>query len=71
MGKRESTLVPWWLDGSEHCAHCLQVYVLETEYRCTACDGATCPQCAIVVRERREVHCPACGREAADGGEGG
>ena len=31
---------PWWLDeGSETCPACSHAYVIQTEYRCVACDG--------------------------------
>jgi hypothetical protein len=63
---------PWWLaGGGERCRICLQRYVLEMELRCVACDLGTCPFCAVVVHETREVHCAHCvpaglaGREEA------
>jgi len=45
MAKR-SYSKPWWLeDGTESCSVCHHLYLYETEYRCSECDGAVCPGC--------------------------
>ena len=37
---------PWWLeDGTEICSVCHHLYLYETEYRCSDCDGAVCSEC--------------------------
>ncbi|MCM3902880.1 MAG: hypothetical protein ND866_14335 [Pyrinomonadaceae bacterium] len=37
----------WWLEpGTEICPGCHQLYLYETEYRCTDCDGPMCSDCA-------------------------
>lgn len=69
MANRKS--LPWWLDGgTETCETCDQPYVLQAEYRCVACDAATCEHCIVVVdRATGEILCHACA--GADGGEEG
>jgi hypothetical protein len=51
---------PWWLEaGTEICPACSHAYVIQTEYRCVACDGPLCEMCVertIAV----EVFCPGC-----------
>ena len=40
--------LPWWAaPGSERCPVCLLTYHVESEYRCEACDGPLCPDCAV------------------------
>jgi len=40
---------PWWLeDGTEICSVCHHLYLYETEYRCSECDGAVCTECVVV-----------------------
>ena len=56
----------YWLSGTEECAHCMQRYVYEAEYRCHACDGAICCHCVVVLRETSEVVCPDCHAQPAE-----
>ena len=52
---------PWWVDGGAIvCRFCARRYVAEVEYRCAACDAQMCPQCAVMLRERRAAYCPSC-----------
>jgi len=45
MAKR-SYSTPWWLeDGTEICSVCHHLYIYETEYRCSECDGGVCSEC--------------------------
>ena len=45
--KTTTAELPWWATpGSERCPVCLLTYHVETEYRCAACDGPLCPDCA-------------------------
>ena len=45
MPKRQQ-LKPWWLEqGTEVCPICSHLYPYQTEYRCSDCDGAVCPNC--------------------------
>jgi hypothetical protein len=61
-----ATTTPWWLtEGEEECPHCGQLYFLELELRCSACDGPSCPHCKVRLAEGRIV-CPEC----ADGADG-
>lgn len=55
---------PYWLDGAEICAFCQQHYVLEAEYRCLACDAATCQWC--VADDTGEIFCSQCAAEQAE-----
>gem|GEM_PF-957212 len=51
---------PWWLDeGSELCPACSHAYVIQTEYRCVACDGPLCGMCVETTIDV-EVFCPSC-----------
>jgi hypothetical protein len=51
---------PWWLEpGTEICPTCHQVYLYETEYRCTDCDGPRCQNC-VQVREALTIVCLDC-----------
>lgn len=53
--------LPYWLaEGTEECAVCEHYYVLEMEYRCSACDRGVCGQCAVVVHETHIVYCWEC-----------
>jgi hypothetical protein len=57
----------WWIgEGDEECAHCGALYVLELEFRCTQCDGPTCPHCKIKHAEGHFV-CPDCVEAKAHG----
>ena len=59
MPKRNA--LPYWLaGGTESCDFCTHTYVLQAEYRCVACDRASCEHCIVVVREPGEVFCPEC-----------
>jgi hypothetical protein len=52
--------MPWWLeDGTEVCPICRQLYLYETEYRCTDCDGPMCESC-VQTRESLTVVCGPC-----------
>jgi hypothetical protein len=57
---------PWWLEaGTEICPACSHTYVIQTEYRCAACDGPLCEMCV----ERTiaiEVFCSGCVTPAAE-----
>jgi hypothetical protein len=45
MAKRADSR-PWWLeDGTEICSVCHHLYLYETEYRCSDCDGGVCAEC--------------------------
>jgi hypothetical protein len=60
---------PWWLEaGTEICPACGHPYVIQTEYRCAACDGAICALC-IVNSIENEIVCLGCARSAHGGGE--
>jgi hypothetical protein len=51
---------PWWLEtGTELCPACNQLYLYETEYRCSDCDGPLCSDC-VQTRESLTVVCPSC-----------
>jgi DNA-directed RNA polymerase subunit RPC12/RpoP len=51
---------PWWLDDSEEsCPACGHTYVIQTEYRCVACDGAVCSLCVASILDT-EILCPDC-----------
>jgi hypothetical protein len=52
---------PYWLsEGTEPCAACFHLHVLETVYWCSGCDRSVCVQCIVVVHETREAFCPEC-----------
>ncbi|MEK6335011.1 MAG: hypothetical protein AABM67_08690 [Acidobacteriota bacterium] len=57
----------WWLEaGTENCPACSHTYVIQTEYRCVACDGPVCHMCVehtIVA----EVFCRGCHSPATEG----
>lgn len=65
---RDQTLASqhYWLSGSEMCPFCLQVYVLEMEWRCCGCDAPLCPCCMGERREAGVETCIGCGEEDAD-----
>ena len=48
----------------EQCAHCLQLYRLEWQRHCSACDGPVCPFC--VIRIESQWMCFACKDEDDD-----
>jgi hypothetical protein len=51
---------PWWLEaGTEICPACSQTYVIQTEYRCAACDGPLCGVCVESTIET-EIICAGC-----------
>jgi hypothetical protein len=59
---------PYWLDGgSETCELCDHPYVLQSEYRCAACDRASCEHCVTVDRETGEVLCHECAKGEEEG----
>lgn len=60
--------LPYWLDGgTESCALCEQPHTLQSQYRCAACDRASCEHCITVNRETGEVLCHEChAAESAD-----
>jgi len=50
----------WWLEaGSEICPACSHTYVIQTEYRCIACDGPICEMC-VERTIAADVFCPGC-----------
>jgi hypothetical protein len=58
--RRTNNERPWWLeDGAENCPACSHTYVIQTEYRCVACDGPLCSLCVTSVFEA-ESSCPDC-----------
>jgi hypothetical protein len=64
MPKRTSnnaqTVTAWWLgEGDELCSHCGHTYILELEFRCTECDGPSCPNCKVV-HAKEHLICPTC-----------
>lgn len=51
---------PYWLDGgTEICELCEHPHVLQSQYRCAACDAASCEHC-VVVLDTGEVLCHDC-----------
>lgn len=57
----------WWTTpGSERCPVCLLTYHRETEYRCAACDGPLCPDCAATRRTTLTVELTCSDCEVAD-----
>ncbi|MDM7916936.1 MAG: hypothetical protein ACE15D_03075 [Candidatus Eisenbacteria bacterium] len=48
------------LEGTERCPHCLQLHVLEQEYRCVLCDGPVCPFCVVIEEGAQDILCPSC-----------
>jgi hypothetical protein len=51
---------PWWLEeGTEICPACSHAYVIQTEYRCVACDGPLCGVCVVNTFES-EILCSDC-----------
>ena len=67
VAKAAPSTVPWWIgQGDEECAHCGGTYVLHLEFRCTQCDGPTCPHCKVKHAEGHFV-CPECAEERSDG----
>ena len=58
---------PWWLgEGEEECAHCGGSYFVQVEFRCTDCDGPTCPHCKVLHAEGHFT-CPDCVAEKPNG----
>jgi hypothetical protein len=54
-------LRPYWVSGgTETCHVCEHTHVVEMQLRCVGCDRGVCAQCAVVVRETREVFCTQC-----------
>jgi len=54
---------PWWLEeGTEICPACSHAYVIQTEYRCGACDGPLCGFCVEETFET-EIICRGCAAE--------
>src|SRR5690349_19572223 len=50
----------WWLEeGTEICPACSHTYVIQTEYRCAACDGPLCGMCVENAFET-EIFCSHC-----------
>ena len=68
---RKRREAPWWTrPGSERCPACLMAYHVEVEYRCTACDGPLCPDCAATrLTAEIELFCTDCERPTADATE--
>ncbi|HEX6161632.1 MAG TPA: hypothetical protein VF111_15755 [Thermoanaerobaculia bacterium] len=59
MATRKS--LPYWLGGgTEVCGLCTHRHALETEFRCAACDRASCVHCVAIDRETGEVLCHEC-----------
>ncbi len=43
---KQRAAMPWWLDdGTEICPACKQLYLYETQFRCSDCDGPSCGEC--------------------------
>lgn len=56
---------PYWLGtGSATCSACVQGFVLEVGFHCSACDRLICGECALLDPATGEVVCRAC--RAAD-----
>lgn len=56
--------LPYWLDGgTESCELCSHPHVLQSQYRCAACDRATCEHCVVIDRDTGEVLCGECHAE--------
>lgn len=52
---------PYWLDGgTETCALCGHPHVLQSQFRCAACDRPNCEHCVVIDRETGEVLCHEC-----------
>jgi hypothetical protein len=67
-GMTKKNARPYWLDdGSETCELCDHPYVLQSEYRCAACDRASCEHCVTVNRETGEVLCHECAKGEGEG----
>jgi len=66
MAKRREA--PWWTTpGAERCPICLLTYHVEAEYRCDACDGPLCPDCAATRRTVQvELFCSDCEIESRE-----
>jgi len=59
MAKAQAVM-PWWLEnGTEICSICHHLYLYETEFRCSDCDGPTCPNC-VEIRHAEAVICLPC-----------
>jgi hypothetical protein len=56
--------LPYWLDGgTEICALCEHPHVLQSQFRCAACDRPNCEHCVVVNRDTGEVLCHECAEE--------
>ncbi len=62
--------LPYWLDGTETCDLCEHPHLLQSQFRCAACDRASCEHCVVVNRDTGEVLCVEC-HVAEQEGEGG
>jgi len=65
--QQTTTTTRWWLVGGETCVFCQNAYAAETEYRCSGCDRAVCPDC-VAVCSSGECTCPECGTELSTEG---
>jgi len=65
MGKT-TTSAPWWLEtGTEVCSICHQLYIYETECRCSDCDGPACANCVTI--ESTSIICVPCSSSEEEG----
>lgn len=63
--------LPWWLaGGAETCELCTHPHPLQSQFRCAACDRASCEHCVVVNRQTGEVLCSECHAAEPTGGEG-
>ena len=67
MATTRKTLPYWLSGGTEHCDLCGHPHVLQAQYRCAACDRASCEHCVSIDPRTGEVLC----HECAGGGEEG
>ena len=61
------TTLRWWLDGgTETCELCEQPHAPQSQWRCAACDRASCEHCVTVDPATGEVLCHACAAETRE-----
>lgn len=59
---------PYWLGGTELCELCECRHVLQQQYRCAACDRASCEHCVEIDPDTGEVLCHECRNAPEEGG---
>lgn len=60
--------LPYWLTGgTETCELCEHPHVPQSQYRCAACDRASCEHCVVMDGESGEVLCHDCAAEEEEG----